>query len=129
MVHILSYFVFFGIFNICAFEQLCGYDVTWSYITLCVYTVGFAASEAQQLQVAQATKREDDLTIVGLRREMDKGAARADMLSVREKAAQRLVGELQQVRKSIQKHDRVVQRAHRVIHKYVSCSPNRRWKI
>ena len=85
--------------------------------------------KAQQLQVAQATKREDDLTIVGLRREMDKGAARADMLSVREKAAQRLVGELQQVRKSIQKHDRVVQRAHRVIHKYVSCSPNRRWKI
>ena len=54
--------------------------------------------KAQQLQVAQAMKREDDLTITGLRREMEKSAARADMLSVREKAAQKLVAELQQVR-------------------------------
>ena len=55
--------------------------------------------KAQQLQVAQAAKREDEITITGLRREMEKGAARADMLSVREKAAQKLVADLQHVRK------------------------------
>ena len=55
--------------------------------------------KAQQLQVTQATKREDEITIIGLRREMEKGAARADMLSVREKAAQKLVADLQHVRK------------------------------
>ena len=50
-----------------------------------------------QLQVANATKLEDDLTIAKLRRDSQKAWKRADLATVREKAAQNLIGKLQEV--------------------------------
>mmetsp|Transcript_4647 Transcript_4647/g.10035 ORF Transcript_4647/g.10035 Transcript_4647/m.10035 type:complete len:233 (-) Transcript_4647:48-746(-) len=52
--------------------------------------------KASQLQVALATKQEDDVTIAKLRVESAKAWARADLATVREKAAQDLIGKLQQ---------------------------------
>ena len=52
---------------------------------------------ATQLQVALATKKEDDLTITKLRLDAEKAWAKADMLQVREKSAQKLTITLQAV--------------------------------
>ena len=51
--------------------------------------------KASQLQVALATKQEDDVTIAKLRVESAKAWARADLATIREKAAQDLIGKLQ----------------------------------
>jgi hypothetical protein len=51
--------------------------------------------KAQQLQVAQAQRIEDEATMQTLRNEMEKAVARADLSSVRELAARNLVIDLQ----------------------------------
>ena len=51
--------------------------------------------KAMQLQVAQAQRIEDEQTIVGLRNQMEKAVARADVSSVREVAARSLAADLQ----------------------------------
>jgi hypothetical protein len=52
--------------------------------------------KALQMQIAQAMKIDDDLTIEVLRSEMAKAVARADLALAREAAAKTLVADLQQ---------------------------------
>jgi hypothetical protein len=65
-------------------------------LSKCRELKGALVEKAHQLQLAQATKLEDEHTIQALRAEMQKAVAKADNSYAREQAARQLVVDLQQ---------------------------------
>mmetsp|Transcript_2829 Transcript_2829/g.3904 ORF Transcript_2829/g.3904 Transcript_2829/m.3904 type:complete len:162 (-) Transcript_2829:223-708(-) len=65
-------------------------------LSKCRELKGALVEKAHQLQLAQATKLEDEHTIQSLRAEMQKAVSKADSSYAREQAARQLVTDLQQ---------------------------------